>query len=75
MTEPETETNPAMFGVAPRTRKQMLTKCIWIVIWFLYLTGPIGDLAEGDLSPADEALAGPVSWRSSACTSRCSSGT
>ncbi|KAA6214185.1 sensor histidine kinase [Streptomyces albofaciens JCM 4342] len=56
MTEPETETNPAMFGVAPRTRKQMLTKCIWIVIWFLYLTGPIGDLAEGDLSPADEAL-------------------
>ncbi|MFH9421481.1 sensor histidine kinase [Streptomyces sp. NPDC017529] len=52
----ETETNPALMGVAPRTRRQMLTKVVWVVIWFLYLAGPIGQLLDGTMSPAHEAL-------------------
>ncbi|MFH8406459.1 sensor histidine kinase [Streptomyces sp. NPDC018019] len=56
MNEPETDPNPVMFGRAPRTLRQALAKSVWIVIWFLYLSGPIGDLAGGELSPADDVL-------------------
>ncbi|MFF8310236.1 sensor histidine kinase [Streptomyces lydicus] len=56
MNGPETDDNPVMIGRAPRTRRQALVKAGWIVIWFLYLAGPIGTLAEGGMSPAREAL-------------------
>ncbi|MFH8348477.1 sensor histidine kinase [Streptomyces sp. NPDC018045] len=56
MKGPETEHNPVMIGSAPRTRRQALVKSAWVVIWFLYLAGPIGDLADGGLSPAHELL-------------------
>nr|WP_318533626.1 histidine kinase dimerization/phosphoacceptor domain-containing protein [Streptomyces lydicus] len=56
MNGPETDGNPVMIGAAPRTRRQAFVKAGWIVIWFLYLAGPIGTLAEGGMSPAREAL-------------------
>ncbi|MEU4201883.1 sensor histidine kinase [Streptomyces sp. NPDC045470] len=52
----ETEPNPVLIGSAPRTRRQALVKSAWVVIWFLYLAGPIGDLADGGMSPAHELL-------------------
>ncbi|OKI09667.1 histidine kinase [Streptomyces sp. CB02923] len=56
MKETETERSPVLIGTPPRTRRQALVKSVWIVIWFLYLTGPIGDLIDGDMSPAREVL-------------------
>ncbi|MFI0261622.1 sensor histidine kinase [Streptomyces sp. NPDC017056] len=55
MKRTETEPNPVLIGTTPRTRRELLVKCAWIVIWFLYLTGPIGDLIDG-MSPAHEVL-------------------
>ncbi len=56
MTEPGTENNPVMIGSPPRNRRQAMTKSLWIVIWFLYLSGPVGQLIEGELPARDEAL-------------------
>ncbi|MFI0784475.1 sensor histidine kinase [Streptomyces lydicus] len=56
MNGPETDDNPVRIGAPPRTRRQALVKSVWIVIWFGYLAGPIGSLAEGGMSPAHEAL-------------------
>ncbi|MFI1155733.1 sensor histidine kinase [Streptomyces sioyaensis] len=56
MRGPDTDDNPVTIGTAPRTRRQALVKAVWIVIWFAYLTGPVGNLAEGGMSPAREAL-------------------
>ncbi|MFE0193202.1 sensor histidine kinase [Streptomyces sp. NPDC058989] len=56
MTEPGTERNPVMIGSPPRNRRQAMTKSLWIVIWFLYLSGPVGQLLDGELSARGEAL-------------------
>ncbi|MFF8899906.1 sensor histidine kinase [Streptomyces lydicus] len=56
MNGPDTDDNPVRIGTPPRTRRQAFVKAVWIVIWFLYLAGPIGTLAEGGMSPAREAL-------------------
>ncbi|UZJ29741.1 sensor histidine kinase [Streptomyces endophytica] len=56
MSGAETDDNPVMIGAPPRTRRQALVKSVWIAIWFGYLAGPVGSLAEGGMSPAHEAL-------------------
>lgn len=56
MTGPDIDDTPVMIGTAPRTRSQALVKSGWIVIWFCYLSGPVGNLAGGGMSPAHEAL-------------------
>src|SRR5262245_43577361 len=56
MTEQETERNPVMIGSPPRSRRQAMVKSLWIVIWFLYLSGPVGQLIDGELSARGEAL-------------------
>lgn len=56
MRDRETDCNPVLMGAPPRNRKQLLVKSFWIVIWFFYLAGPVGNLVEGDMSPAHEVL-------------------
>ncbi|MFI9047523.1 sensor histidine kinase [Streptomyces sp. NPDC053427] len=56
MNEPEAERSPVMIGTAPRNRRQALSKAAWIAVWFLYLAGPVGQLLDGRMSAADEAL-------------------
>ncbi|MGW1376738.1 sensor histidine kinase [Streptomyces sp. NPDC002446] len=56
MSSPETECNPVMIGTAPRNRRQAAVKSLWIVIWFLYLAGPVGQLLDGGLSARAEVL-------------------
>ncbi|MFJ9849658.1 sensor histidine kinase [Streptomyces sp. NPDC101150] len=56
MNEPEAERNPVRIGMPALNGRQKLVKSVWIVIWFLYLAGPLGQLIEGKMSAADEAL-------------------
>ncbi|MEU9110379.1 sensor histidine kinase [Streptomyces sp. NPDC048483] len=56
MNEPEAGQNPVLIGTQPRNLRQVLVKCLWIGIWFSYLSGPVGQLLDGRMSPARETL-------------------
>ncbi|WP_435125793.1 sensor histidine kinase [Actinacidiphila sp. bgisy144] len=51
----DADTSP--MGRRPETRRQALTKLMWIGIWLAYLGSPVGDLAGGGHPPAVTALA------------------
>ncbi|MFF7367877.1 sensor histidine kinase [Streptomyces tricolor] len=35
------------FGRAPRTRRELLAKALWIAVWLVFLSSPVHDLAGG----------------------------
>ncbi|MFG2312158.1 sensor histidine kinase [Streptomyces sp. NPDC048566] len=41
---------PVRTGESPRTLREALRKSVWIVIWLVFLSSPIHDLAAGDHS-------------------------
>ncbi|KPC66795.1 sensor histidine kinase [Streptomyces chattanoogensis] len=50
--------NPVMMGQAPRNRRQALGKMMWIVVWLLYLAGPVGQLLRPQASTAERVWGG-----------------
>ncbi|QHC25603.1 ATP-binding protein [Streptomyces sp. GS7] len=44
--------NPVMIGQPPRTRRQAVTKTMWIGLWLFYLAGPAGSLLNPGTSTA-----------------------
>ncbi|WP_241779932.1 sensor histidine kinase [Streptomyces natalensis] len=38
--------NPVMIGQAARTRRQALSKTVWVGVWLLYLAAPVGQLMQ-----------------------------
>ncbi|WP_333771495.1 sensor histidine kinase [Streptomyces sp. IBSBF 2435] len=51
-------TGPAAGGRLPETRRQALTRLMWIGVWLLYLAAPVTDLFGGHRPAAVTALAG-----------------
>ncbi|WP_405744264.1 sensor histidine kinase [Streptomyces sp. NBC_01525] len=41
------EPHPIRVGQPPRTRRQAVSKALWVAVWMLYLAGPIADLFTG----------------------------
>ncbi|MEW1659982.1 sensor histidine kinase [Streptomyces sp. NPDC093707] len=49
MSEPD-DRNPVLIGQRPRSRRQALSKTMWIVVWLFYLAGPVGELTSHGFS-------------------------
>ncbi|MFF1283228.1 sensor histidine kinase [Streptomyces sp. NPDC058299] len=41
---------PAPVGWPPRNRRELLVKTLWIGVWLVFLSSPVGDLVHGDHS-------------------------
>ncbi|MGW1835020.1 sensor histidine kinase [Streptomyces sp. NPDC002067] len=48
--------NPIRMGQPPRTRRQAVSKALWIAVWMLYLAGPVADLLTGSASLTTRVL-------------------
>ncbi|MEU8466879.1 histidine kinase [Streptomyces sp. NPDC029006] len=43
---------PAPVGWPPRNRRELLVKTLWIGVWLVFLSSPVGDLVHGDHTTA-----------------------
>ncbi|MEU3857745.1 histidine kinase [Streptomyces sp. NPDC028722] len=43
---------PAPVGRPPRNRRELLVKTLWIGVWLVFLSSPVGDLVHGDHTTA-----------------------
>ncbi|MFF9477589.1 sensor histidine kinase [Streptomyces sp. NPDC014733] len=58
--DPGTEDdNPIRMGQPSRTRRQAVSKALWISVWMLYLAGPVADLFTGS-APRTTRILGAV---------------
>lgn len=51
----ERDENTWGIGRPPRNRRELLRKALWIGVWLVFLSAPVGDLAAGNHSPSATA--------------------